>query len=86
MDNGVEKPNPNLIFSLFIVWALATLTICFGTVFLQHVNDLLAIATYVILITMLMVSMFRTGALNGVWFFLTPKWSKLLEARVKINF
>jgi len=45
----------------------------------QKVAYFTAIFPYVVLITLLIVSLLQEGAINGIKFFFTPKFEKLLD-------
>ena len=51
-------------------------------IFSAQVAYFTAIFPYVVLITLLVRGLTLPGAMEGVWFYITPKWSELLNLKV----
>ena len=60
-----------LLQSIFY-WNILSLQVAYFT----------AIFPYVVLITLLVRGLTLPGAMEGVWFYITPKWSELLNLKV----
>lgn len=71
--------NIELIGCLFASWALVYLSIVKGITSLGKVAYFTAIFPYVVLITLLAVSMTQDGAIDGILYFLRPDFGKLLD-------
>nr|XP_027199269.1 sodium-dependent nutrient amino acid transporter 1-like [Dermatophagoides pteronyssinus] len=68
-----------LIGCLFVSWTLVYLSIVKGITSLGKVAYFTAIFPYVVLITLLAVSLTQDGAINGILYFLRPDFAKLLD-------
>lgn len=81
-SNGLWDLNSisiELIGCLFASWALVYLSIVKGITSLGKVAYFTAIFPYVVLITLLAVSMTQDGAIDGILYFLRPDFGKLLD-------
>ncbi|XP_038676714.1 sodium- and chloride-dependent GABA transporter 1-like isoform X1 [Scyliorhinus canicula] len=88
MSNGIEEIG-NIRWELFglllLAWIIVYFCIFKGVKSTGKVVYFTAIFPYLILIILLINNVQLPGAKNGILFFLTPKWSKLLEVQVWVN-
>lgn len=82
IDDGIGTPDGFLVVSLFISWLLVFLCIFRGVKSSGKASYFLALFPYVVLIILLIRAVTLEGAVDGILFFLTPKWEKLLDAQV----
>lgn len=82
IDDGIGLPDWKLTLCLFASWFSVIVVTFKGVKSLGKASYFLAIFPYVVLICLMLRSVTLTGAGNGILFFVTPKWSKLLEPTV----
>ena len=98
MTKGLGVPDLELALCLAGCWVLLFLTMWKGVassgkvftstdtyvveIFSAQVAYFTAIFPYVVLITLLVRGLTLPGAMEGVWFYITPKWSELLNLKV----
>ncbi|XP_013107991.2 sodium-dependent nutrient amino acid transporter 1 isoform X1 [Stomoxys calcitrans] len=82
IDDGLGVPNWKLVLTLAFAWLVITVVIFKGIKSSGKVAYFLAIFPYVILLVLLIRALTLPGAFDGVLFFLTPQWDKLLDAKV----
>ncbi|XP_075165720.1 sodium-dependent nutrient amino acid transporter 1-like isoform X2 [Haematobia irritans] len=82
IDDGIGVPNWKLVLTLAVAWIVITVIIFKGIKSSGKVSYFLAIFPYVILSVLLIRALTLPGAFDGVLFFLTPQWDKLLNAKV----
>lgn len=98
LTKGLGVPDLELALCLAGCWVLLFLTMWKGVassgkvftstdtyvveIFSAQVAYFTAIFPYVVLITLLVRGLTLPGAMEGVWFYITPKWSELLNLKV----
>ncbi|XP_055315455.1 sodium- and chloride-dependent glycine transporter 1-like [Sitodiplosis mosellana] len=75
-------PRWQLVICLAFGWLIAFLCLSKGIKSAGKTVFFMVIFPYVILTALLIRSMTLEGAMDGVMFYIRPKWSKILEARV----
>ncbi|XP_068148103.1 sodium-dependent nutrient amino acid transporter 1 [Drosophila tropicalis] len=85
LDNGIGYPNGNLALMLAISWLTVTLVIIRGVKSSGKASYVLALFPYVIMFVLLIRALTLPGAMDGVIYFLTPQWNKILEPNVWYN-
>ncbi|XP_034461964.1 sodium- and chloride-dependent GABA transporter ine [Hippoglossus hippoglossus] len=86
--NGVEEAGEvrwELLLILILSWILIYLCIFKGVKSTGKVVYFTALFPYVILIALLINNVQLPGALDGITFFIVPKWDKLLSVEVWVN-
>ena len=81
-SNGLWDVNQiewKLTICLFVTWTLVYLTIINGVTSLGKVSYFTAFFPYLVLISLLIVSMFQDGALDGIKYFFEPQFEKLKD-------
>lgn len=68
--------------TLAVSWLVIAAVIIKGIRTSGKASYFLALFPYVIMLVLLVRALTLPGAFDGVMFFLTPKWDKLLDARV----
>lgn len=84
LSNGLEMPSLELSCYLLIAWFCVFLVIIKGVKSSGKASYFLAIFPYVVLITLLIRAITLEGSWNGIKYFITPDFKKLLEPQVKI--
>uniref|UniRef100_A0A1I8MJW7 Transporter n=1 Tax=Musca domestica TaxID=7370 RepID=A0A1I8MJW7_MUSDO len=82
IDDGIGVPNWVLAITLAFAWLVISSVIIKGVKSSGKVSYFLAMFPYVIMLVLLIRSLTLPGAFNGVLFFLTPQWDRLLDAQV----
>ncbi|XP_029173799.1 sodium-dependent nutrient amino acid transporter 1-like isoform X2 [Nylanderia fulva] len=82
IDDGVGWPNWKLTLCLLISWVAVCSVIFKGVRSSGRFSYFLAIFPYIVLILLLIRAVTLDGAMTGILYFITPKWSKLLEPTV----
>ncbi|XP_033187040.2 sodium-dependent nutrient amino acid transporter 1 isoform X1 [Bombus vancouverensis nearcticus] len=82
IDDGVGLPDWKLTLCLLFSWLCVILITFQGVKSSGKASYFLAIFPYIILLSLLIRAVTLEGAGTGILFFLTPKWSKLLEPSV----
>ncbi|XP_078083446.1 sodium- and chloride-dependent GABA transporter 1 isoform X2 [Mustelus asterias] len=88
MSRGIEAIGSirwDLFGLLLLAWIIVYFCIFKGVKSTGKVVYFTAIFPYLILIILLINNVQLPGAKNGILFFLTPKWNKLLEVQVWVN-
>ncbi|XP_078410502.1 sodium- and chloride-dependent GABA transporter ine isoform X1 [Cetorhinus maximus] len=88
MSSGIEELGSirwDLFGLLLLAWIIVYFCIFKGVKSTGKVVYFTAIFPYLILIILLINNVQLPGAKDGILFFLTPKWSKLLEVQVWVN-
>ncbi|XP_062262717.1 sodium- and chloride-dependent GABA transporter ine [Platichthys flesus] len=86
--NGVEEAGEirwELLLILILAWILIYLCIFKGVKSTGKVVYFTALFPYVILIALLINNVQLPGAIDGITFFIVPKWDKLLSVEVWVN-
>uniref|UniRef100_A0A8C6VMW7 Transporter n=1 Tax=Naja naja TaxID=35670 RepID=A0A8C6VMW7_NAJNA len=82
---GIEYPGEirwPLVLSLFLAWAIVYASLAKGIKTSGKVVYFTATFPYVVLIILLIRGVTLPGAGAGMWYFITPKWEKLIDAMV----
>ncbi|XP_039191296.1 sodium- and chloride-dependent glycine transporter 2 isoform X2 [Crotalus tigris] len=82
---GIEYPGEirwPLALSLFLAWAIVYASLAKGIKTSGKVVYFTATFPYVVLIILLIRGVTLPGAGAGIWYFITPKWEKLIDAMV----
>ncbi|XP_019406566.1 PREDICTED: sodium- and chloride-dependent glycine transporter 2 [Crocodylus porosus] len=82
---GIEYPGEirwPLVLSLFLAWVIVYLSLAKGIKTSGKVVYFTATFPYVVLIILLVRGVTLPGAGAGIWYFITPKWEKLVDAMV----
>ncbi|KAJ2946052.1 hypothetical protein O0L34_g4971 [Tuta absoluta] len=86
VENGLGgAPIWYLTLALFIAWLVIFGIISKGVKSTGKAAYFLAIFPYVVIIILLITTLLLPGAADGILFFLTPQWGKLLEITVWYN-
>ncbi|XP_035694152.1 sodium- and chloride-dependent glycine transporter 2-like isoform X1 [Branchiostoma floridae] len=82
---GIHEPGGikwQLALSLVLAWVIVFLSLCKGVKSSGKVVYFTATFPYFVLVILLIVGVLQDGHLDGVLFFITPKWERLKEAKV----
>uniref|UniRef100_A0A8C3HK31 Transporter n=1 Tax=Chrysemys picta bellii TaxID=8478 RepID=A0A8C3HK31_CHRPI len=82
---GIEYPGEirwPLALALFLAWAIVYASLAKGIKTSGKVVYFTATFPYVVLIILLIRGVTLPGAGAGIWYFITPKWEKLIDAMV----
>lgn len=82
LENGIGLPNYQLVLCLLVSWILITVLVIKGIKSSGKASYFLAIFPYVILFGLLIRAVTLDGALEGIKYFITPQWDKLLDTEV----
>ncbi|CAK9801909.1 Sodium-dependent nutrient amino acid transporter 1 [Anthophora plagiata] len=82
IDDGIGLPDWKLTLCLLVSWISVILITFQGVKSSGKASYFLAIFPYIILISLLVRGVTLEGAGNGILFFITPRWSKLLDPTV----
>ncbi|CAK9834192.1 Sodium-dependent nutrient amino acid transporter 1 [Anthophora retusa] len=82
IDDGIGLPDWKLTLCLLVSWVSVILITFQGVKSSGKASYFLAIFPYIILISLLVRAVTLEGAGNGILFFITPRWSKLLDPTV----
>ncbi|KAK2587415.1 hypothetical protein KPH14_003129 [Odynerus spinipes] len=82
IDDGIGLPDWKLTLCLFGSWLSVCLVIFQGVKSTGKASYFLAIFPYVVLIALLIRAATLDGAVDGILFFITPKWDMLLKPEV----
>nr|XP_012219263.1 PREDICTED: sodium-dependent nutrient amino acid transporter 1-like [Linepithema humile] len=82
IDNGIGWPDWKLTLCLLGSWTAVCIVLFQGVKSSGRFSYFLAIFPYVVLIALLIRAVTLDGATDGILYFITPKWSKLLEPTV----
>ncbi|CAL4233823.1 unnamed protein product, partial [Meganyctiphanes norvegica] len=85
IDDGIGLPDWRLALCLLFSWVILFLTLYRGVQSSGKVAYFTALFPYVVLITLLVRGLTLPGSFTGIMYFITPKWEKLLEAKVWYN-
>ncbi|ALC43615.1 CG4476 [Drosophila busckii] len=85
LEQGIGYPSGNLSLMLALSWLTVTLIIIRGVRSSGKASYVLALFPYVVMLILLVRALSLPGAYNGVMYFLTPQWDKLLEPVVWYN-
>ncbi|CAL4093740.1 unnamed protein product, partial [Meganyctiphanes norvegica] len=85
IEDGIGIPNWKLSLCLLFCWTTLFFTLFKGVKTSGKVAYFTAIVPYLVLITLLIRGATLPGAYNGIMYFITPQWEKLLELKVWWN-
>ena len=85
LDDGISLPDSRLTICLFAAWVLIFSVLSRGVKSSGKAAYFLAIFPYIVLITILIKGLTLPGALNGIKYFITPQWEKLLDIHVSLD-
>jgi solute carrier family 6 (neurotransmitter transporter, glycine) member 5/9 len=82
IDDGIGSPNLTLVVFLAISWTMVFLILVKGVKSSGKASYVLAIFPYIVLSILLARALTLPGSMNGIKYFLTPQWDKILEPTV----
>ncbi|CAK1547194.1 unnamed protein product [Leptosia nina] len=82
IDNGIGVPIWYLVLCLLASWVLIFLIVSRGVKSSGKAAYFLALFPYVVMIILLISTAILPGAGDGILFFITPQWEKILELKV----
>ena len=82
MDGGIGAPDWRLTLCLLLCWILIFAALAKGVASSGKVAYFTAIFPYIVLITLLIRGCTLPGAAEGILFFITPDWDKILDPKV----
>lgn len=82
ISDGIGIPDWKLTLYLLAAWIIVFLVIIRGVKSSGKVAYFLAIFPYLTMITLLVKASTLEGAVDGIIYFITPKWSELLKPKV----
>lgn len=82
IDDGIGLPDWSLTLCLLASWISVILVTSQGVKSSGKASYFLAIFPYIILVCLLIRAVTLEGAGNGILYFITPQWSKLLDPKV----
>ncbi|KAH8286191.1 hypothetical protein KR054_003993, partial [Drosophila jambulina] len=85
LEDGIGYPSGSLALMLGLSWLTVSLVIIRGVKSSGKAAYVLALFPYVIMFILLVRALTLPGAYDGVMYFLTPQWHKLLEPMVWYN-
>lgn len=82
IDNGIGYPILNLALFLLFAWIVIALVLIRGIKSSGKASYFLALFPYVVIGILLIRAVTLPGALQGIIFFIKPRWEKILEPSV----
>ncbi|CAK1547193.1 unnamed protein product [Leptosia nina] len=82
IHDGIGLPLWDLTLCLLASWVIIFFIVARGVKSTGKASYFLALFPYVIMIILLIRAVTLPGAVNGILFFITPEWSKILQVRV----
>lgn len=82
IDDGIGMPIWNLALVLLLAWAVIAGVLIKGIQSSGKASYFLALFPYVVIGLLLVRAVTLEGAWKGIWYFLEPKWDKILEPKV----
>ncbi len=86
IDDGVGIPEWRLTLCLLFSWIIIALILMKGVASSGKAAYFTAIFPYVVLVTLLIRGVTLDGAVDGILFFITPQWDKILTPQVSWHF
>lgn len=83
IEDGIGPPDWRLSLCLLSVWSIIFLTVFKGVKSSGKAAYFLALFPYSVLIILLVRGLTLPGSWEGVWYFIKPDWSKILEPSVR---
>lgn len=82
IDAGIGVPSWQLTICLFLSWACIFCVLCRGVKSTGKAAYFLAIFPYIVMLALLIRAATLEGAINGILFFVRPKWDMLWQPTV----
>jgi len=82
IEDGIGVPDWRLTLCLLFSWITIFLVIIRGVKSSGKAAYFLALFPYVVMVTLLIRGATLPGAVDGILFFITPQWDKLLDPTV----
>ncbi|KAG0713774.1 Sodium-dependent nutrient amino acid transporter 1 [Chionoecetes opilio] len=82
ISDGIGFPDWRLTICLVFSWIMVFFTLAWGVKSSGKVAYFTALFPYVVLFTLLVRGVTLPGAIDGMLYFITPKWEKLLDPNV----
>ncbi|XP_022130796.2 sodium-dependent nutrient amino acid transporter 1 [Pieris rapae] len=82
IDNGIGMPIWYLVLCLLASWFIIFLIVSRGVKSSGKAAYFLALFPYVVMIVLMITTVILPGASDGILFFITPQWDKILELKV----
>ena len=82
ITDGIGSPIWNLVGYLIVSWIIISLILLKGVKSTGKASYVLAIFPYIIILVLLVRALTLPGSLDGIKFFFTPQWDKILEPSV----
>ena len=83
LEDGIGVPDWHLTLCLLFSWITIFLVIIRGVKSSGKAAYFLALFPYVVMVTLLIRGATLPGAVDGILFFITPQWDKLLDPTVR---
>ena len=84
IEDGIGWPVLSLVGCLATCYIMLFLTLWKGVASSGKVAYFTAIFPYVVLVTLLVRGVTLPGSINGIMFYITPKWEQLLNVNVSV--
>lgn len=82
IHDGLGTPDWSLALCLIVAWLVIMLVLINGVRSSGKASYFLALFPYVVMIILLVRAVTLPGAVDGIMFFITPQWDKLLDQKV----
>lgn len=82
IETGLGLPDVTLTLCLILAWIFIGLVLIKGIQSSGKAAYFLAVFPYIVLIILLVRSATLEGAVDGMLYFITPEWDKILEAKL----
>ncbi|XP_040164029.1 sodium-dependent nutrient amino acid transporter 1-like isoform X1 [Anopheles arabiensis] len=82
LEDGLGMPDWKLALCLLFAWIVVATILIRGAKSTGKASYFLAIFPYVIIIILLLQTLMLDGAMQGILYFITPQWDKLLSIEV----
>lgn len=82
IDDGIGVPDWRMALILLLCWLIIFLVLSKGVASSGKVAYFTALFPYVVLVTLLIRAATLPGAADGILFFITPQWDKILDPNV----
>lgn len=82
IDDGIGAPDWRLSLCLLFSWVIICLILIKGVASAGKAAYFTALFPYVVLVTLLVRGVTLPGAVDGILFFITPQWDKILDVKV----
>lgn len=85
ISDGIGLPDPELTGYLILSWSIVFCIVIKGIRSSGKLSYFFVILPYLTLAVLLVRSLTLPGAMDGVWFFLAPRWEMMLNAKVSLE-